>query len=134
MARVTGIGGIFFKADDPAAVRAWYHEHLGLETDEHGWSFLWRSTERPEHVGRTVWGPFAAGSEYFDPSEAPFMVNFRVDDLDGVLQRLREAGAQVMETVEDYEYGRFGWFVDPAGVKIELWEPRGEAGQEPDRP
>lgn len=121
MGKVTGIGGIFFKSRDPKALAAWYREHLGLEVEDWGGvNFHWRDPE-----GSTVWSPFREDTGYFDPSERPFMINFRVDDLDGMLTRLREAGAQVDDRVEEYEYGRFGWFVDPEGTRIELWEPPG---------
>lgn len=123
MARVTGIGGIFFKSSDPEASRAWYRHHLGLECDQYGWSWRWREMADPEREGFTVWGPFAPDTEYFDPSPQPFMVNFRVDDLDGMLADLRRAGVWVADEVEEYDYGRFGWIIDPDGVKIELWEP-----------
>jgi predicted enzyme related to lactoylglutathione lyase len=132
MAKVTGIGGIFFKARDVDAVRNWYHQHLGIRFDEGGgWSFHWREKDQPSHVGRTVWGPFAEDSSYFDPSDSPFMFNFRVDDLEDMLGRLRRAGVQVEDRVEEYEYGKFGWAFDLEGNKIELWEPRNEEG-EPD--
>ncbi len=130
MARVTGIGGVFFKAQDPEATRAWYQRHLGIEAmDEYGWSFLWRDVDRPDQVGRTVWGPFDHDTDYFDPSPHPFMINLRVDDLTGMLDKLRQAGVTVLDAVEEYEYGRFGWAIDPNGIKLELWEPAGEEGQ-----
>lgn len=121
MAKVTGIGGIFFKSRDPKALAAWYREHLGLDIEDWGGvNFHWGDPE-----GFTVWSPFQEDTGYFDPSDRPFMVNFRVDDLDGMLTRLREADVQVDDRVEEYEYGRFGWFVDPEGTRIELWEPPG---------
>jgi predicted enzyme related to lactoylglutathione lyase len=125
--KVTGIGGFFFKVGDLEAFQGWYREHLGIPFDEGGgWSFLWRDRETSEQVGRTVWGPFSSETRYFDPSEREFMFNFRVDDLEAVLSELKEAGVQVMEKVETYEYGRFGWALDPQGNKIEFWEPAGE--------
>ena len=130
MAQVTGIGGIFFKTSDPDATRTWYRDHLGIElTDYGGWTFGWRSVDRPEHVGRTEWSPFPAETDYFAPSEAPFMINYRVDDLDGLLQHLEAVGIEQVGAVESYEYGRFAWVLDPDGRKIELWEPLGEEGQ-----
>ena len=130
MARVTGLGGIFFKAQDPSALRAWYREHLGLAADEHGSvTFAWRDGERPERTGQTVWALFPADTRYFEPSRAPFMINFRVDDLDGLLSQLRQAGVEVEGRVEEYDYGRFAWVTDPEGHRIELWEPpAGTAG------
>lgn len=133
MGKVTGIGGVFFKAEDPAALRAWYEEHLGLgasppfstATGMPGAVDLhWLEPTDPPEKARTVWAAFPAATGYFDPSEKPFMLNYRVDDLDAVLGRLRRAGVPVDETVEEYDYGRFGWAMDPEGNRIELWEPR----------
>ena len=123
MARVTGIGGVFFKARDREALLAWYREHLGIESDEYGFAFDWRDTGGPDRPGYTVWGPFKHDTTYFEPSTAPFMINFRVDDLDALLAKLRAAGVDVDDRVEDHRYGRFGWVMDPEGNKIELWEP-----------
>lgn len=131
MGKVTGIGGIFFKASDPGTSRKWYQEHLGLAIDDYGGSsFLWRERENPTRIGRTIWSPFPQDTKYFDPSRASFMVNFRVDNLDELLAQLRAAGVRVDEKVEEYDYGKFGWIYDPDGNKIELWEPRGEEGQQ----
>jgi predicted enzyme related to lactoylglutathione lyase len=130
MGKVTGIGGIFFKAKDPQAVTDWYQKHLGISVDEQsGVSFLWREKESPERIGRTVWSPFPENTTYFDPSKSSFMLNFRVDDLDEILTALKAKGVHVIDKVEEYEYGRFGWILDPEGNKIELWEPLGEEGQ-----
>lgn len=130
MEKVTGIGGIFFKARDVDALRSWYAEQLGVPLEEWGsWDFPWRDRENPERVGKTVWGPFPADTDYFAPSDSPFMFNFRVDDLDAMLAQLRAAGVKVEDKVEEYEYGRFGWIIDPEGNKVELWEPKGEEGQ-----
>lgn len=133
MAKVTGIGGIFFKSEDPKTLRAWYRAHLGLElSDWGGYSFYWRDLFDGDRIGRTEWGPFEADTDYFAPSEAPFMFNFRVDDLDGMLEQLRERGATIVGDVEAHEYGRFAWVLDCEGHKIELWEPAGEEGQRVD--
>lgn len=126
MAKVTGIGGIFFKAKDPAASRDWYKKHLGLPTDQYGWSWVWRERENPDNEGYTVWSPFKAETDYFSPSEAPFMVNFRVDDLDGLLESLKAAGIEQIGEIDDQSYGRFAWIMDPDGVKIELFQPIGD--------
>lgn len=124
MAKVTGIGGVFFKSRDPESLKSWYEEYLGIEPDKDGYvSFFWRERRRPNDVGFTVWGPFSEDTKYFDPSEKPYMVNLRVDDLDAILGNLREAGVAVHDRIDEEEYGRFGWFVDPEGTKIELWEP-----------
>lgn len=120
---VQGIGGIFFKSQDPEELASWYERHLGLADLGDGVIFGWRKYDRPDQVGHTIWSPFSADTTYFEPSEASWMVNFRVDDLDETLERLDEQGVEIDEDVEDSEYGRFGWALDPEGNKIELWEP-----------
>lgn len=119
MARVTGIGGVFFKARDKTALIAWYRDHLGVDASGQG-SVVFQSAGAGEV---TVWGPFDHDTDYFNPSTAPFMINFRVDDLDGMLAKLRAAGVTVDDKVEDYDYGRFGWIMDPEGNRLELWQP-----------
>lgn len=122
MARVTGIGGVFFKARDPAGLGRWYREQLGLEVQAWGGAALrWGTPENPS--GTTAWSVFSADTDHFAPSEAPFMVNYRVDDLAALLERLRANGCDVLNRVDESEYGRFGWVVDPEGNKVELWEP-----------
>lgn len=124
MKRVTGIGGIFFKANDPEGLKKWYQQHLGVPSDSTGdVAFHWREEDHPEKIGITVWAPFPVDTRYFEPSTAPFMINYRVTDLDGLLAQLREEGVWVDERVETYEYGRFAWIADPEGNRIELWEP-----------
>ena len=124
MAKVTGLGGVFFKSNDPKGLTNWYRDNLGIQpmTDTVA-TFSWRDLEDPERVGMCVWSPFPADTEYFQPSDARFMINYRVDDLDGMLAQLRAAGVTVDPKVEDTEYGRFGWAMDPDGNRIELWEP-----------
>lgn len=127
MAKITGIGGVFFKSPDPKALGDWYRQHLGLDVQDWGGThFAWRAHEDPSRENFTVWGPFSQDTGYFDPSERPFMVNLIVDDLDGMLRQLRDAGVTVDEHVEDSEFGRFGWFMDPDGTRIELWQPPGK--------
>jgi len=123
MAKVIGVGGVFFKTGDPQGLAAWYRDWLGLPIDETygGASF------KPETMpagGCTVWAPFQASTNYFEPSTRPYMLNLVVDDLNGALAQVREGGADVIGEIEDYDYGRFGWFMDPDGNKVELWEPR----------
>lgn len=126
MKRVTGIGGIFFKADNPKALSAWYREHLGLDVSDWGGAvFQWGGTDSP--AGATIWSPFAADTSYMAPSTASFMINFRVDDLDALLAVLRSEGCDVVGEPQSSEQGKFGWVMDPEGNKVELWEP--PAGQ-----
>lgn len=124
MKRVTGIGGIFFKSRDPQALGDWYRRHLGIEVADWGGAvFAWRSAANPEGVGTTTWSPFPADTQYFAPSPAPFMINYRVEDLDALLAILRAEGVDVADAIEESEYGRFGWAFDPEGNKLELWQP-----------
>ncbi len=124
LVRVTGIGGFFVKSDDPQALMEWYRRHLGIDFDPAGgWSFRWRDERDSERIGHTVFSPFAKDSDYFEPSELPYMLNFRVADLHALLKALRSAGVHVIGKVEEYSYGKFGWIIDPEGRKIELWEP-----------
>jgi predicted enzyme related to lactoylglutathione lyase len=124
MPRVTGIGGVFMKAKDPEALKSWYQRHLGVPIEEWGGAaFPWRSAENPDGIGTTVWSLFEDTSDYFDPSPSRFMINYRVDDLHGLLAALRSEGCDVDEKVQDYEYGKFGWVMDPEGNRVELWEP-----------
>ena len=127
MRRVTGIGGIFFKAKDPKALGAWYREHLGVDVQDWGGAAFRWADENPTGAGATIWSPFKADTDYFAPSEASFMVNFRVADLHALLAALRAEGCDVQDKVEESEYGKFGWVLDPEGNKLELWEP--PAGQ-----
>jgi catechol 2,3-dioxygenase-like lactoylglutathione lyase family enzyme len=124
MARVLGIGGVFFKSRDPKSLGEWYREWLGIPVDPEWGGFGFPPGDVPEH-GLTVWSPFDSGTTYFDPSVQPFMVNLMVDDLDGALAQVARGGAEIVGNVEEFEYGRFGWFLDPDGNKVELWEPAG---------
>ena len=120
---MTGVGGVFIKADDPRGLLRWYEESLGMEpSSAQSVVFTWREAD-DDAEAHTVWGLFRRDTSYFDPSEVPVMINYRVDDLDAVLARLRAAGADVEDRVEEYDYGRFGWVMDPEGNRIELWEP-----------
>lgn len=128
MQRVTGIGGIFFKAESPDKLYDWYEKHLGIKREPHGQGAMlhWRDAENLERRGVTVWAIFKKETKYFDPSRAPFMLNYRVDDLDALLEALRAEGVQI-DKREDSDFGRFAWITDPEGNKIELWEPLKEA-------
>ncbi|MEK8033865.1 VOC family protein [Ideonella sp. DXS29W] len=128
MKRVTGIGGIFFKAKDPVALRAWYQRHLGIDVQAWGGTaFSWADADGRPVGGTTVWSIGGADGDAFAPSSAAFMVNYRVDDLDALLKALRAEGCQVLDKTDDSEYGKFGWVIDPEGHKVELWQP--PAGQ-----
>jgi len=124
MKRVTGLGGLFFKAQDPKAMYDWYQKHLGIQgKPDQGAMFHWRDAADPEKTGMTVWSIFPQTTKYFDPSPAPFMMNFRVEDLTELLAALREEGVAIDPKVEEHEYGKFACITDPEGNRIELWEP-----------
>ena len=131
MKRVQGIGGIFFKTQNPRQLQDWYDKHLGISPLPHSpWGkddsaplFEWRDKDDPSRTCYTVVGLFPQDTTYFDPGAAPFMVNFRVDDLDAVLEALRKEGVQIQGEIQTYAYGRFARIADPEGHQIELWEP-----------
>lgn len=124
MKRVTGIGGIFIKSADPPRLRAWYQKHLGINVESWGGTaFSWAGEHNPGGHGMTVWNVFEASSNYFDPGRAQFMVNYRVAELHPLLAALRAEGCQVEDKVDESEFGKFGWVIDPDGNKVELWEP-----------
>lgn len=124
MKRVTGIGGVFFHAKDPAALRAWYKAHLGIDVQDWGGAaFEWVDAGGNPVKGTTAWSIWAAGGDQFAPSTSSFMINYRVADLAALLAALRAEGCNVLEKTDDSEYGKFGWVVDPEGNKVELWQP-----------
>ncbi|RLV60348.1 VOC family protein [Parashewanella curva] len=124
MKRVTGIGGVFIKSSNPEQLRAWYQKHLGIDIQSWGGtSFQWHDEKNPTPDGATVWSVFDNTSKYFEPSQAGFMVNYRVDDLFTLLDVLKSEGCNVMEATEVSEFGKFGWVIDPDGNKVELWQP-----------
>jgi predicted enzyme related to lactoylglutathione lyase len=125
MEKVTGIGGVFFKARDPDRLAAWYREHLGIAAKNGYADFTWRETDPPSREGRTVWALFPADTDYFGASSAPFMLNYRVANLDRMLEQLRLGGITIEKTDDD-DNGRFAWITDPEGRRIELWEPKGK--------
>jgi predicted enzyme related to lactoylglutathione lyase len=122
MAKVLGIGGVFFKSTDPDKLTQWYAEHLGLKVEKYGGVRF--DPEQMPKGGTTLWNPFKAETEHFQPSAKDFMFNFIVDDVDAALSQAAAGGAQLVGTPESYDYGRFGWFIDPDGNKIELWQPK----------
>jgi predicted enzyme related to lactoylglutathione lyase len=121
--RVTGVGGIFFKCQDPDKIKQWYNKHLGLQTDAYGTNFEWRQSDAPEKKGHTQWSPFKADTTYFTPSEKEFMINYRVENLEELVAQLRNEGVTITDEIEVFEYGKFVHIMDPEGNKIELWEP-----------
>ncbi|MDT0643172.1 VOC family protein [Zunongwangia sp. F363] len=123
--RVTGIGGIFFKSKDPAASKNWYSRHLGLNTDQWGSTFWWKDAEGKDCS--TQWSPMSEDTQYYKPSEKQFMINYRVENLEELLETLKAEGVEVVGEIESYDYGKFGWIMDPEGNKIELWEPNDKA-------
>lgn len=122
MKRVTGIGGVFIKANDPAVLGGWYKRHLGIDVQDWGGTvFTWADSDGAPVGGTTVWS--VGDGANFAPSNAAFMVNYRVEDLVALLQALRDEGCQVLEETDDSEYGKFGWVIDLEGNKVELWQP-----------
>ncbi len=123
MKKVTGIGGIFFKCQDPVATRNWYRDHLGLVTNEYGSLFESRDSENPEKKSYLQWSTFSQGSTYMQPSKKDFMINYRVHDLEALKVELEKSGVEIVDDIESFEYGKFLHIMDPEGNKIELWEP-----------
>lgn len=121
--RVTGIGGIFFATDDPKAIKEWYGKNLGLAIDEYGSPFEFRNANRPEEINYLMWSPFKTGNEYFLPSKKDFMINYRVQHIEALVEQLKANGVKVLNEIETYDYGKFVHIMDPEGNKIELWEP-----------
>lgn len=121
--KVTGIGGVFFKSKDPEKMREWYDKNLGLVTNEYGSLFEFRSSDEPEKKGYLQWSPFDEGTKYFQPSEKQFMINYRVENMEALVEELKASGVTVLDEIETYEYGKFVHILDPENNKIELWEP-----------
>lgn len=122
MKKVTGIGGIFFKAKDTKVINDWYKKNLGLETGTYGVSFEWKEKET-DKVATTQWAPFKKDTSYFEPSEKEFMINYRVENLDLLLEELKKENVKILDEIQTYDYGKFIHILDPEGNKIELWEP-----------
>jgi predicted enzyme related to lactoylglutathione lyase len=126
MAKVTGIGGVFFKSTkDNKALAAWYRDHLGFDVQDWGGAILEWSNDKRVDGGQTVWTTAAPDSKWFAPSESNFMINYRVDDLDGLVTQLKEAGIELVGGPDSDDNGKFAWIMDPDGNKVELWEPKG---------
>ena len=123
MKKVTGIGGIFFKCKDPKKVREWYQVHLGLNTNPYGAVFEWYQGSDSTKKGFSQWSPFNEKTKYFEPSTKDFMINYRVENMDGLVTELKNKGVTVLDSVQVYDYGKFVHILDLEGNKIELWEP-----------
>ena len=123
--RVTGIGGVFFKTKDPKAVKDWYNRHLGLNTDQWGCTFWWK--DKDGNDCSTQWSPFKDDTKHFEPSKKDYMMNYRVENLEELLETLKAEGVTVIDEIQKVEEGKFGWIMDLEGNKIELWEPNDKA-------
>jgi len=124
MKKVTGIGGIFFKCKDPKAINEWYKTHLGFDTSPYGTSFEWREIDDSTKKGLTQWNPFAENTKYFEPSAKDFMINYRVENLEALVEQLKNEGVTIVDKIEDSDYGKFVHILDIEGNKIQLWEPK----------
>lgn len=125
MKKVTGIGGIFFKSDDPQKMTEWYAQNLGLPVEQYGTMFRWRHADEPDKEGSTVWSPFKKDTTYFEPSKKDFMINYRVENLEALVEQLKKDGVNVVDEIAVYDYGKFVHILDPEGNAIELWEDAG---------
>ena len=121
--KVTGIGGIFFKCQNPGNMKDWYSKNLGLVTDEYGSPFEFRNANNPDEINYLQWSPFPHDTKYFEPSKKEFMINYRVYNLDELVAQLKKDGVEIIDNIEEFEYGKFVHILDPEGNKIELWEP-----------
>ena len=126
MKRVTGIGGIFFKTKNPQQVKDWYKKHLGFDTDQYGTNFEWNQSDSPDKKGFTQWSPFKDDTTYFAPSDQDYMINYRVENIELLVEELKKEGVTILDDIETYDYGKFVHIQDVEGKKIELWEPNDE--------
>jgi predicted enzyme related to lactoylglutathione lyase len=124
--KVTGIGGIFFKSRDPKKMNEWYAKHLGLPVSDWGTMFEWREKDDPKKEGYTVWSAFPEDSKKFDPSKKDFMINYRVENIEELVEELKKNDVTILDEIEDSEYGKFVHILDPEGNSIELFEPPAE--------
>ncbi|MDR6782024.1 putative enzyme related to lactoylglutathione lyase [Pedobacter africanus] len=123
MKKVTGLGGVFFKCENPQAMNDWYAKNLGMATSEYGTMFEWREADDPSKKGSTVWSTFPKDTKYFDPSTKPFMINYRVENIAALVEELKRDNVTMIDEIVEYEYGKFVHVLDPEGNVIELWEP-----------
>jgi len=121
--KVTGIGGIFFRSKNPKEAREWYGKNLGLEINDYGSPFEFRNANNPEEINYLNWSPFDENTDYFAPSKKEFMINYRVQNIEGLVKKLKENGVTIVDEIEEFEYGKFVHVMDLEGNKIELWEP-----------
>jgi len=121
--KVTGIGGIFFKTQNPDKMKEWYNKNLGLVTDEYGSQFEFRNANNPDEINYLQWSPFSQDTKYFEPSKKEFMINYRVENLVELVSQLKKDGVEIVDEIEEFDYGKFVHIMDPEGNKIELWEP-----------
>ena len=122
MKKVTGLGGVFFKCDDPKKMNEWYAKNLGLPKEDYGIIFKWRYADDPSREGQTVWSPFKKDTDYFEPSKKDFMINYRVENIEELVKRLKSDGVTIIDEIKTYDYGKFVHILDPEGNSIELWE------------
>ena len=125
MKKVTGIGGVFFKCKDAAKIKEWYKDHLGFDTDQYGANFKWFESSGSAKVASTQWSPFSETTKYFEPSAKDFMFNYRVENLEALVEELKKEGVTIVDEMETYDYGKFIHIMDIEGNKIELWEETG---------
>jgi predicted enzyme related to lactoylglutathione lyase len=124
MKKVTGIGGVFFKCNDPKAINEWYTKNLGLVTSAYGTTFEWREADDPSKTGSTTWCTFPQNSKSFDPSKKPFMINYRVENLVELVEELKKDNVTIIDEIAEYDYGKFVHVLDPEDNIIQLWEPK----------
>ncbi len=130
MKKVTGLGGVFFKCNDPKGMNDWYVKNLGLPVGQYGTTFEWRDVENPKVKGSTSWCAFPQDTKYFNPSEKPFMINYRVEDLVALVEELKKDNVTIVDEIATYDYGKFVHILDPEGNIIELWEPADETEED----
>lgn len=123
MKKVTGIGGVFFKCKDPEKMKEWYNTHLGMDAGPYGATFEWKEADDTTKKGSTSWNPFPETTKYFEPSSKDFMINYRVADLEALVEELKKDGVTIVDKIESYDYGKFVHIIDMEGNKVELWEP-----------
>jgi predicted enzyme related to lactoylglutathione lyase len=126
MKKVTGLGGVFFKCNDPKSMNDWYAKNLGLPVGEYGTTFEWLQADDPSKTGSTSWCTFSQDTKYFNPSEKPFMINYRVENLVALVEELKRDNVTIVDEISEYDYGKFVHILDPEGNIIELWEPKDE--------